>query len=365
MSLFDGVISQQIDENGKTRVVNYKIKGEHISLCVNPIPPLDVEIVDELYRVERGLALRFMEKKGIEPTENIIGGISGSFQDLYICYIPTKPNEDIVPKGILPPVLDTSKPSKLTLMRKNSKIAEFLKKYALYTFSIHFDKFGNEPNDKQISKLFVVKPNHVYQIENLNKKLFVEGNDVMYDDNEKMIVSSNEMLLKLVSYIQVNIQNNYENLKNMKYQKIVDTYYQGLVDFRQTKEEIIFTSKLSLLRWKDSLKYQNNFNYIFPRIIPFIKQPYFYNNYKIFNNKIMLVQNVEDGDIKRAITVSHIWNKERINKGFSCPIIKDVAIPYLVWYNEGQKTKVEGDNNYEEASIYEYSKNNYSALLFI
>ena len=140
-------------------------------------------------------------------------------------------------------------------MRRNRKIAEFLKEYALFTYA-HFQP-------EKIEDIFIVVPTHEYEIERLDKKLFFENNDVMYEDG-LMIVTSDEMKARLISYVRVKILNNSKFVEDMKNKTVIDTYYQGLVDFRANSEEIIFTSKLGVWKWKQSLKYEDNHNYIFP-----------------------------------------------------------------------------------------------------
>lgn len=345
------IVSQQIDEDGKTRVINFRteINGERffLSLFVPPTPPLNVKIDNRIGEAESlEIAQLFFKLKNIKlqntKDRNIILGVYG---DSYSVFLTKKRERD---------------ESKIISMRKNQKIAEFIKQYALYTYSVRI----NQDRSTDINDIFVIEGDHVYDIETLNKRLFIEDNEVMYDKRGRMIVTSREMRDRLLTYIKTNLKTNPQTMVDMRNKKTIETYYQGIVDFRQNEEEIVFTSRLGLLKWKMSLQYKDSYDSIFPRIIPFVKEPYYFRNFKIKNNRIMIVQNVEENHKQRALSVSHIWNKERINMGYSCPTSKE-RIPYTIFNSDGLKKRYEGDSGIEEAFIYEHTEENYSALLFI
>jgi hypothetical protein len=345
------IISQQIDENGKTRILNFKTDGVKISLFIPPSPPLNVKISEKIYRVSEEVGRLFLKKKKIVYLKltDKRDYIRGIYNKIFSILVPIDNERE--------------EESKLKSMRKNQKIAEFLKQYALFTYSIFIEKDRNYKDN--IEDIFIVKRDHEYNIEELDKRLFIEDNNVIYDGKTKrMIVTSKEMRNRLTVYIKTNLKTNQRMMVDMKNRKTIDTYYQGIVDFRRNEEEIVFTSRLGLLKWKISLQYDDNYSNIFPRIIPFVKEPYYFRNFKIKNNKIMIVQNVEDNDKNRAIMVSHLWNRERINYGYSLPL-KDQAIPYTVFNSEGFKSEHNKNISLEEAFIYEHTEENYSALLFI
>ena len=109
MSLFQDAISQQIDDDGKTRIVNFEIGDVPISLCIQPIPPLAVPSENIIYYSDEKSAKVLMKEKGITLKQKTRDGLYGSHKDLYICYIPLRKPKQISSNSI-PPVIGEEAP---------------------------------------------------------------------------------------------------------------------------------------------------------------------------------------------------------------------------------------------------------------
>jgi len=369
--LFDEVKSQYIDDNGKTRMLNYTYKGKHLSLMTSPLPPFDLPVVKKISEAPKDTALKFIKSKKLKivsqnGTEDEIKGFwvetDEEDSDIYYGYIPISPSAalkdvEFSENTKMIPLQEDSKKSELQLFRRNKKIAEFLKIYTLYTYALHPDEFDE--------KWFVVNPNHEYNIESLDKKL-VEGNNVMYDKDGYLIVPSKETITKLLGYLQIRLVNDKPGVMSLGGAKKMDDYYQSISDFRSAPNQLIFTSENGIFRWKrDMIRSESN-RTVSQNLLPDATEPYFYKTHKIKNGLLHIIQNVRGGNLKNATAVGYKWIKDRVNTGYAEPDKRALPenISYILYTNNGQvDKKKEGTKEY--APIIFYEDGTYGAILFL
>lgn len=310
-----------------------------------------------------------MKNKSLLATEqdgNTEEGIQGIWIEtkeqnsgIYYGYIPIKPSKKIIEK--LPfskrndPIRsDPPEQSELSIFRKNRKIAEILKQYVLYTYSLHPEDFDEN--------WIWVDPDHTYDIEKLNKRL-IEGNDVIYRDGY-IVVPSENVKTGLMSYLKVNILNNTPGVMAIKDEKTIENYYLTISDFRNIPEQLIFVNKNGLKRWKrEAFKKKEHGPVISAYPIQATKDPYYYKNPKIKTDKLMIVQNVKSGGLEQALTVSYKWTVDRINTGHDAPISNIVDnISYVVYTEMGELNREKRKTNF--SSIFLYEDGTYAALMF-
>ena len=88
--LLKKVTGQYIDSDGKTRVLHF----DKLSICISPIPPLNVEVIKKIYEVSLEDALKFIDKHELTLkyynkntfSENISLGLGISFEENFIDY---------------------------------------------------------------------------------------------------------------------------------------------------------------------------------------------------------------------------------------------------------------------------------------
>lgn len=365
-SLFEDVVSQYIDDNGKLRMLTY---SSGLCLMTSPLPPLDIPINKKIFETTKEELQIFLAEKDLEITmqdgdseDQLIQGVWVEEKDsqvIYYGYIPIKITNAIEGVKFVTPSLNdplrTDSTSELGRMRNSRKIADFLKQYTMYEYSLDPDNFSEDS--------FVVDPNHEYKISNLEKKLFKDGNKIMYRGG-KLIVPSEDIKKKLQNFLQVQLLNDTPSVIEYHSLSLVKDYYRTIDDFQKIPEQLIFLSKSSLLGWKKDLKNEGE-KEIITYTKPYSYEPYLYRNYNILKGEIAIVQNVEYGMLDLALTVATKWDTDRINLGHD-PIVSPASetTSYKVYSEElGEIDEVERED--QEVHILQYSKGYYAALLFI
>lgn len=405
-TLFDDIVSQHLDLNGKVRIINYK----NVSLAISPLPPFDVPEVEksEIHIATIKNALIFTKEKNLTIVEQDGNVDDQSIQGLWITdnlsqaisfgYIPIKvpeqgnnavkdiPFSDL---NLVDPVF-TGSSSELETSRHNAKIAEYLKEYSIYEWSQNPDDFDHEN--------YVVIPNHVYQLDNLDKLKFSTQKNTVFYKKDKLIVPDKETIDRLLMFVRVSYLNDsflahrYKNKKNICSYK----FYSSINDFRPIKNQLVFIGRTSITQWK---KYQErasvrNQNYVLSYTLPDTKEPYYYRNDSIKQGKLMIIQNVEYADFESALKVSKIWENTidhvdnttisklnlstRINVGYYISNIpSDIKLPdypsFKVYTEQGLSHKSDqkpiknddGDVVEPRMHIFGYKDGRYAAVLFL
>lgn len=374
-SIFQNAISQYIDDNGKTRMINYKVKGGSLSLMTSPIPPLDLPNDNTILSTSLKIALNFIKERKLQITsqdgnEKEIKGLWVDIPDIYYGYIPVAATSDIL-KNIdfaedtkIDPLRtnDSSQLSELQVFRRDRKIAEFLKKYTLYTYALDPKKFDKNPR-----KQFVVDPDHEYDIESLDKKLILEGNNVMYK-NGKLIVPSESIITRLIGYLKIQLVNDKPGVLELANSSKIEDYYQTVSDFKSAPNQLIFTNINGVIRWKREMARVESSSEISQNLRPRTSEPYFYKAPKIKKGTLHIIQNVQDGSLKNAVAVSYKWIKDKVNIGFSEPDMTALPedISYVSYTNNGIVPGGKHSGKTEEvSSVIFYDNGTYGAILFL
>ena len=397
--------SQYIDTHGKTRAILY----EELLLIVPPLPPLKIinEPIEKIYRrCKIEVAKAFFKKYNLEIVQQhindqgLVGVLVRSLNvgdyvmivshsqksdktfhgkitailpenkyrvelsqgrdeklkdvskdmlytpEFYYIYVPIEPVKPLLKEALQVPrtpvgykdplILDTD--IVLKTMRKQRKIANFLMQYTLYEYSKNPKSFGD--ND------FIIDPTHEYNIETLSS--IFKDNSVIYNSDHRIIVPDEEVKKRLIYFLNTIIKNRPFAIEKYITKKSIEGYYQTISDFASNPNQIIFLNNKSITDWINSLvhkEYKNNKiqNSINRNTI----EPYFYSNNNIYNGSPVIIQNVKDHDLQRAITVSNLWNKNHINAGFNA----EIQLP------EGSSSEI------GKTSVIEYGNAQYAAVL--
>lgn len=375
--LFSGATSQYIDDNGKARMINYKVKGGTLSLMTSPIPPLNLPTVKEISKISKDKALKFVKDRNLQivsqdGNEKEIKGFwveqIEENSKIYYGYIPIVPstpinNAEFAEETKIPPLEEETdqKESELQVFRRNRKIAEFLKKYTLYTYALHPEK----PEDGGFDRTwFVVDPDHEYDVEKLDKRLFVDGNDIIYDENGYIIVPSDETADRLMGYLDICLTNDKPGVMGLANESKIEDYYQSISDFRSAPNQLIFTSENGVLRWKRETARAERDKTVSQNLYPKTSEPYFYKTPKIKGGRLQIIQNVQDGSLENAAAVSYKWMKDKVNVGYSPDkIALPESIPTVSYTKNGRVPG--GARGSEAAPVMFYEDGSYGAILFL
>lgn len=377
MKLFEDVSKQYIDNNGKSRMLIYERDGRpFLCLMTSPIPPLDIQEagLSSIYECPIKEALKFIKERGLEITHqdgNPTDGIQGlwvktpeSNSGIYSGYIPIKVApflknvEFSEPTKNDPLRTDAEGLSELEKYKKSRRIAQFLKEYTLFLYATDPEKFG--------PKSFIVVPDHKYNLEKLNKRLYIKDNDVMLK-NGKLIVPSEEVRNKLMDYLKIEIANDEPGVLSLPSRGTIRNYYQSISDFRPVDNQLIFTSVTGIRRWIEEKLNAKNIGTVSQILLPQTKEPYFYRNPNIKRGQLVIIQNVSDGDISRAKTASLRWLKDKVNIGFDVQPKKNIdQHTYSIYSESGQTKKItKTKNKYESIPVFLYGNGTFAALLFL
>lgn len=309
-------------------------------------------------------AINFVEQKGMEivsqdvVNDSIVGlwttqGYSLGAGSPTVNYIPLTPStqlKDVEVTSRINPL--RTQASSLAIWRRNRDIVDLLKKYALYAYSLGTYHAVNSYN--------IVDLKWHYDIENISRS--IDGNKTFYDDG-KIIVPSDNIRIRLHSYLLIQLLNDRPRVESLKDKVLLWDHYTKIDDFTSHRNEIVLLGIEQLHMWFNANRDEN---IVHINIQPLLKRPYFYKNYKL-GNSIMMIQNVEEGNIRRALAVSKRWNEDRVNLGYNVggTDIAELDDPedyqYVIYTIDGllASTKLRRS----EIIVMRYDRNTFAAVL--
>lgn len=367
--LFQEAETQYIDASGKARMINFP--SRNLSLMTSPIPPMDMAEDKTVMEATLNDAIQFIKERGLQITSqdgNEEDGIQGVWVEMkeenpgiYYGYIPVEAGSKAIKnveftESTKNDPIRVNKTSELQIYRRNRRIADFLKQYTLFTYAKNPESFGR--------KSFVIIPDHHYDIESLNKRVYDEGNNVMYSKG-RLIVQNKDIRDKLMYYLKMSLLNDTPGVMNTVNLATIEDYYRTVSDFRSTPSQLVFSNSTGVLRWKYSLKRQELSSNVLSDVDPDTREPYYYKTSGIRNGILFIMQNVEDGNLGDALRVSYKWVKDRVNKGYNpVEIASPEDITHIVYTNEGELSRHKGTTK-EKAYVFLYENGTYAAILFL
>jgi hypothetical protein len=310
-------ISQYIDSYGKTRRININYEGINISLITSPIQPLSIkeDSLSPVYKTTTEIASKIFNLLNIQIESQTINGnslqeINGIFGNVNIT-IPINDEEPLQNISINKTGLHfpDSQTSALDIYNKNKKISRYIKEYTLWLFSIYIDEnkieqltdevFVNFSQDKIIIKPFTYT---------IVPKTFSLKSKLM--ESKKLIVSSEELLKRLMYFLRLYSTRNKKELYNYHTHNFIKDYYVDITDFDIFPEQVILQGENSIDKWIQESRFKYN---IQETIITGQNIPYFFKNPNIYNDKVFLAQNALSLD--KAVSISVNWQKQGYNIG--------------------------------------------------
>jgi len=377
------ITSQSIDIFGKVRGLNF---GK-LTMLVSPISnsetgsPSSEKFENNESTLEE--AISFIEENSLKITEldtskdnKVIGILTNAFDYSYIPVIGSEISSslDNIPISTNRSIIPKQEESILELTKNNKKIADFMMQLALYSFSLQLNNSKsseknldilNEYYSDQINTFIgstIIDPNNDF-LENIPRQFTL--NSSFFKDG-KLIVDSEKTKEKLKWFLHYSVNFNSKIVLNYKDKKYLNNYYIYLKDFTQDKNEKIFINTNSFKEWMESKIFENK---ILDTPDPENIYVQFFWNWRlktITDNKVVLIQNVQDGDLKKALAVSKIYNREGYNAGYylvdGVEAERIEAENYTEIYFTGNLLVISGDSN---LFVFKYPSGKYASLLLV
>jgi len=374
-------VSQYIDESGKTLMLTFVIGGEKLSMLVSPLPPFDLPVNDVIHSSTLSNVKRFTALGGLEITgqtkapgqETSIQGVwlslIGEEYPLSYAYVPfSKPErflDDVLQRDEVDvPSIGIQGETEFDLFRRNKALSIYLKKYALYTYAKNPTGFSTES--------FKIDSRHQYDLVSLRKSLFFVNNKVMYASSGRLIVPDKRTRNNLMAYVSTKLLNDTTGVLALydaenDVPKTIEELYVTVSDFRETENQLVFSSAATLGAWVLSARERDS-SKISAVLLPGEKRVYYFASPIVRGGAISMIQNVKDGDFQRALDVAKKWLIDRVNVGYEGVDASSAQdLPSDTSYRIYSETKDEiyhkGKKSLEPR-IVEYENGQYAAILF-
>jgi hypothetical protein len=362
------ILSQYIDQDGKTRMINIEYKSSKISLMTNPLPnlPIDemkketdsqsmktdiitaLELIDyldgkiikkscEVKQYEQNtillcnsLHVQLVKQDG--PIIIIIGIdtniLENNMENIsnQICNdkgIKEVENEFITDKY-------TSGNNEKTMLGEflyRQNVANWLMEYNFWLFSNYCNDNDIELEETEISDSLITKyvnektivmDNYIYKKPNqffsMDSTMLNNGKLIICDITSEAVNDLQKRLvytLQLKQRFEPNMLYNKPNDNSLKYyymKKLISNYYQNIQDFTEHRGELIFPSTYSLHMYRiQQLQEIHLYNNISMRLLeyPYLLQTDF------TNNKIVLCHDTDN--LTEAYNIGVVWDQQGFN----------------------------------------------------
>lgn len=294
-------IGQRIDVYGKSRMLRIKYKDNVIDIETTPIQPFDCkELINDntVNRVTKKTAYDLYKVLGCTEIELKDGG-------KYLIGLAGTVNirVEIANNKDSDSVLD-----KYNKMKRTTRyVLSYL--YWLYSrFLVEKSKnISQESMDEFCKEYVVVDPDFDYGDIVIDKKFSLDS--PIIQNRKKLIVKSEDIIKRLV-FSLLNFSRQTEKMIDYHNEKEIEDYYLDLTDFVQYNGQTIIKGSDTFNQW---LFYEKP-EYKLHDTIPFeSKEPYFFKNKLIAENRVCLAQNTTT--LRDAIDINKKWVNEGYNKG--------------------------------------------------
>lgn len=310
-SVNENILCQTIDGYGKTRLLYIQHEGEIITLLTSPLPPFSVQDIDTSVPTltQPKIALQFIEKTRMR----LLGRTKQNDVNSLVCEVGNI-------RVAIPVVDEELLLSKIKLIQDDIVSVNFsesllhnhmvAKKYARYTIEYLFWLFSHYLHERKVqyendafnviddfvAKNIQVKSDFEFQPVS---KFFTWTSGVLND--EKLMVTSKEILNRLIFVLRLKIRRNFTELINYRNLKMIETYYTNVFDFTRKWQQIVLDGVGSVNEWIESRHVQY---VLYDSVNVFFTEPYFFQN-KLVSNRIFLAKNANT--LNEALNIALFW----------------------------------------------------------
>jgi hypothetical protein len=308
---------QVIDKYGKARIFKFIYNNQTIDIITTPLQPLPIIETknNNINNINIEIALQFcyFMKINIEGQTIFNGNIKNIFGKIG--------NVDItIPVNNSPPIADIpivnknitypeSNVSDLQTYNNNKKIARYITEYLFWMYSIFINVNNIIILDINSIKSFIdnkviIIPDYTY---NNIGNIFTLSSNMIQDG--KLVVTSEEMLKRLIFVLRLEIIRNKPELLNYYKKSSIPNYYVDITDFDTYPHQIILLGDTSVEKVIQENKVNYNLQY---KVDINSIYPYFFRN-KLIDSNIYIAQNTDN--INNALQIERIWREKGYNIG--------------------------------------------------
>ena len=379
---------QVVDSYGKCRgiIVN------SIAVYFSPQPPIErVPIVPAPALQSWDVVRKFIAKykltiKSQEVFDGTTVGVLVNVEKLAYAYIPFKTTpqmEGISTSQTMAVIIPDAKKNVLEKTVENKKIADFLIQFLFYSFSLWYAEQMKKPENVKeqrviegkklieqkpmerallfrlieefLETMIVVKESHNYAMAGIPRKLTINNSFFV---NGKLVADTEETKRRLSLYIKFTANRNKTLLKNFSSKIYLDNFYKNNSDFHHLDDQIVFIGMQSLTNWLESRGGEKR-DIVHTRFRPLEKAPYFFSHWALNGGNPVILQNVKDGRLDRAVAVSAGYNETGLNSGFNTPPQEAIKAHTEYFFKDGLLMKTGTD----PVMVWRMAKNFYTAVL--
>jgi hypothetical protein len=351
------VVSQQIDTCGKTRCLNIRYKEEVFSLFSSPIQPYNIKLSKNKPRkVDINKWKKFVRRIGMVVEEIEEDKVSGKIGNVDVFFLLKRTDEE-----------EKVTKSVLSSYNKNKRIARYLTEFMFWAFS----NFLNEEYD--VSENIVL--NDIMEVKDSIIISFVEKRIILdryfkYDDSsltfknnsgfmvgDKLIVTSEEMLKRLVYALELEITRNYKGVVEYKDKQYIPNYYEDVTDFTSYPNQVLLYGNDSIKKWIDDKEEDqilfNEVNIDYPALIA--SKNVCYEN---FTKKPWLTISIKEKEYTPEVLSTWISFEDK-----SYDKVKDFVLDEEQNISRLQIINLEEDESYDDEQIWRKANEEFINLL--
>jgi len=360
--LFKDVKGQFIDEIGKCRALIF----DGVAMAISPLPPADLPVIDldDLPFASIEAVVDFVKDHDLEIVEQ-----NGSSEEIKGVWVRSIESPQPIVFGYLyleektkglpripysgPEITDPlliGRASEISKIRKNHRIANYLKQSTLI-------EWANDPDRFDLHR-FYIDPDHEYKIENAGNRIRHNDQIIFYGD--QIIVPDEETAKRLLHYVKVSDLNDSTLRDRYSGRKVIDssTLFTSTSDFRQVKKQLIFMDRAAVRRWKIEQENKLTEGSVFVRPISQMREPYYYRNFNIEQGRLMIIKNTDKGELLPALKAARSW--ENRNQDLDLTDDVDSSTEYNL-YNEEGKLK----DSSKPLNLFQYNNGTFGAIFFL
>lgn len=364
------IIEQYIDAYGKSRMIKLNINDKECTILCDPTQPITVKHVDEMdvIRFEQQEIDTFINV--YKPTkltqyvnrDNLLMEIKGVIGNVMIT-IPVKNNipplPNIIQDNDMSDVISRDTESLFVKFSEYRKQSKYLREYIIWLFSTYLHT--NNIRDIDDNTMIEFIDQYIQIIPNFNYKQidkFFSMDSAIMSDN-KLVCNSEELVIRLIQYLQLHIYNHREKVLSYHTKNIIDNYYENILDLNSHRSQTLISSEET---FNNFVSQYNRKLTVYDDIQLEIHVPYMFRN-KYISDKLLLIQN--STSLQNAIYTGYTWKKSGYNIGYEFERTEEIPnYKYTLYaYKNSKDTQtytINGDENPFNIKIIGYKVGNVS-----
>jgi hypothetical protein len=301
---------------------------------------LEESVDSQIYKVDSILALQFINDINASIVKQIV--VSNILKQIGIqignidVIIPVEYGPELQDVPIEAEIVSIMSESTLDNFNTNKRMARYLVEYVLWMFSkfiLQNNNIGDRIFDQFVKERIIVDNTFIYGD---IKKRFSSKSGFM--KNKKLVVTSEEMLKRLIYVLRIYFVRNNKGLINYHKKRYIVNYYEDLTDFYQYRNQVILYGERSVEKWIQEKEYNY---YISDKINVEKRIPYFFKN-KLIDNNVYIAQNALN--LSNAFSIALKWIKYKYNSYMFASRAENVRYTLYSYVNANNITKYKVSN---------------------